>query len=181
DPRSCPTRRSSDLKAIGIGEGLVGSLVVSDRKLYDRLAKNAANAGFLRLLGDRILEVIHIAVGRRSAADHLCEAEARADADEFFIYVLGLGREDVFRQPLVKIGVVRDAAKWRHRNVRVRVDEAGDDGLSAGVDRRYRTIFPRDLGGRADGDDILPTDGDRAILYHPFRAIHGYNVTADDQ
>jgi len=43
-------------------------------KIDDRLAENSAHPGLFRDAGDRILEVVHVRVGRDSATDHLDHA-----------------------------------------------------------------------------------------------------------
>ena len=76
-------------------------LIIGDRKIDDSFAEDAAHSGFECLIGDRIFEVIHVAVGRGAAANHFRQAQTRADAHKVFGDVFGFRREDVFGQPLL--------------------------------------------------------------------------------
>ena len=165
----------------GIGHRLGICLVVRDRKIDDRLAEHTAHPGFLGLGSDRILEVIHIAIRRSSAADHLGHAETRAGTDELLGHVLSLGREDEFRKPVVKVEIVRDAAKQGHRGVCVSVDESGDDGLAGGVDGAGGTILPGNLRRGANRDDLVSLNSDCSVLDDAVRTVHCDNGAAGDK
>ena len=56
------------------------------------------------------------------------------------------------------------AAKKRHGDVRVAVDETGEDQLAAGVDGLRGGVFRFDFGAWADRDDGVAFDGDRAVV-----------------
>src|SRR5437867_4496711 len=51
----------------------------------------------------------------------------RSPLHELARHVLRFSREDVVMQPIHEIAVVRDAPEERHRDVRVSVDEAGQN------------------------------------------------------
>ena len=148
------------------------SLIVSDGKVYDRLAEHAAHASLHRLVRDGILEVVHIAVGGRAAANHFGESEPCADAHELFGNILRFSREDVFRQPLLQIKIVCQPAKERHRHVRVAVDETGNDDLAARINRLARGVFSLYLGALADGNDATITHDDCAVFDNAPLVIH---------
>ena len=54
--------------------------------------------------------------------------------------VFAFRREDVLLEPLHQREVVSEAAIQHHRRVRVRVDQAGEDDLPAGVERFLRRV-----------------------------------------
>src|SRR5207247_4135170 len=129
---------------------------------------------------DGVFEVIHVAVGRGAAAQHLSEAQARAYADKIFSDVLGFGGKDVFREPLLQIQVVCQPAKQSHRHMRVTIDEARDDYLAVGVHYFARSIGSIDFGGAADGNDAAALAGNRAVFDHLARLVHSYHGSASD-
>ncbi len=108
-------------------------LIVGDWKIDDRLAEHTANACFRSFVGDRVFEVIHVAVGRRATANHFGQSEARPDANKLFRDVLCFRRKDVLRQPLLQIEIVGETTKQDHRNVRVAVDQTRRDDLARRV------------------------------------------------
>ena len=134
----------------GVGECRLWRFIVRDRKSDDRLAQHPAHAGLFGLVGDRVFKVIHVAVRRRPATDHLGHPETRAGPDKLFVNVLGLGRKDEFCKPVVKVQVVRNAAKQRHRSVRVGIDQPRDDGLAGRVDGAFGSQIFGHHGPRPD-------------------------------
>ena len=84
-----------------IGHPLFIRLVVGDWEIDQRFAEHAPHARFKGLVSDRIFKVIHIAVGGGAAPNHFCQTQARAHAHEFFVYVFGFGRKNVFSKPLL--------------------------------------------------------------------------------
>ena len=139
--------------------------VVRNRKIDDCLAEHASHAGLESFIGNRIFEIIHIAVGRCAAANHFRQAQTRADADKVFGDVLGFGRKNIFREPLLQVEVVSDAAKQSHRHVRVTVDEAGNHNLPAGVDDFTSRVTAVYFGSLANGNDSTALDRDSTIVY----------------
>src|SRR5690606_4167725 len=94
----------------------------------------------------------------------------------------GLGGKDKFREPLLKVKVIRYAAKQRHRDVGVRIDQAGDDGTAAGIDSIFAAVFRRDLCPSSDGDDLAAAHRNGAVLDHAAVRIHrDYGTTRDDK
>ena len=62
------------------------------------------------------------------------------------------------------------------------VDQArGENGVGA-VEPLLRAVTAVDLGARADVDDVIAGDGDRAILDHAALRVHGdYPARAPDR
>ncbi len=57
-------------KLLNIRHRLGIALVVSNWKVDDGFTQHATNTRFRRLIGDRVFEVIHVAVGRGATANH---------------------------------------------------------------------------------------------------------------
>src|SRR5438270_9757429 len=108
-------------------------LVIGDGKVDHGFAEHAAHAGFRSFISDCVFEIIHIAVSRRAAANHLSQAETSSDSHEFFGYILGFGGKNIFSQPLLQIEIVGEPTKQSHWYVRVAVDEPGNDDLAGRI------------------------------------------------
>src|SRR5688500_14493157 len=75
---------------LDVGHRLFMRLVVSDGKINDSFSENSSHACLRSFIGDCILEVVHIAVRSRTAANHFGETETRANANKLFGDVLRL-------------------------------------------------------------------------------------------
>src|SRR5262245_57761335 len=106
-------------KLLNVSHSFGIRLVISDGKVDDGLTEETTNTRFRSIISDRIFEVIHVAVGRRPTANHLSQTETSADPHKLFRNVLGFSREDVLRQPLLQIEIIRKSAKQDHRDMRV--------------------------------------------------------------
>ncbi len=148
--------------------------VVRDGEIDPGLPKNAAESRSLGLIGFSIFEIIHVGESGGAAADHFGEREAGAPPHIVFGNVPGLGGENKFAQPIIERDVVFEPAHQDHRDVRMAINEAGDNELAGGVDG----LFGRDAfwkrGGdfRADGDDFITADGKESILEDAAVTIH---------
>ncbi len=131
-------------------EGLGGRPMIGCGKIDDGLAENAAHPGLFGDAGDRILEVVHIRIGRDAAADHLDQAQPRSPLDKVFGHVLRFGGEDIFLEPVVEGMVVSKATEQAHGRVRMAVYESGEDQRAAGVDRSTGAMARFDIGSPAD-------------------------------
>ena len=167
-------------KSLGVGNGLARCFIVGDRKLYDRLAKHSTHAGLFCFVGDGILKVVHVAIGRCSTPDHLSQTQPRTGPHELLIDILSLCRKDVFGQPVVEVEIVRDAAKQRHGDVGVSIDEAGYDDLAGSVDGSFGTNAGRSF-SLSDKLDLSAGYSNSSIFDHPPVLIHGNDRSADDK
>ena len=77
--------------------------------------------------------------------------------------------------------VVGEAAEERHRDVRVAVDEPGDDEIAARVDDRRRRVRTGDRVARSDRDDRSVAHGDAAVGQDPPSGIHGHDDAAEHE
>ena len=68
-------------------------------------------------------EEVHVVAARDAASEHLRGGEQRSVVDEIGIDEAALARPDRLLEPCLERNVVGDAAKQRHRGMRVRVDQ----------------------------------------------------------
>ena len=163
----------------GPREPLFGSLRVRHRELDDRLPQDAAQPGGPGHLRDLLLEVVHVRVGRRAGLDHLERGQARPDPYELGRDGLGLGREDVFLQPVHQREIVGEPAVHHHRRVGVGVDEPGQHDLRPGVDRFGGRELRGNRGRCIDVDDVGAGNRDGAWRDDSMRGILGKDGAAD--
>ena len=105
----------------------------------------------------------------RSSTGH---TETRSGTDELLVNVFRLGREDKFRQPILQIEIVGDAAKERHRGVRVCIYQARNDGFAGSVDGLCCPKASSKVGGGANLDDFILVDRYGTVLDHAPVLIH---------
>ena len=98
-----------------------------------------------RSLGDDFLEVVHVREAGRARPDHLRAAQVRAERDKIRPDELALDRHHVAEQPDVEPQVVGQTAQHRHRDVGVRVDEAGHHYAAGTVDRLLGLVIRFDV------------------------------------
>src|SRR6185369_1899956 len=127
---SLPTRH----KLLDVSHAFSVRLIVSDRKVDDGFTENTTNTRFCSLIRDRVLEVIHVTVGRRPTANHFSQTETSADTHKLFRDVLRFSRKDVLRQPLLQIEIIRETTKQDHRHMRVAINQTGCNDLARRVD-----------------------------------------------
>ena len=102
-------------------------------------------------------EIVFAATGR-TAAQHFGDRKLDAIAHELRPHDLGFGRPDVMLQPRHQRQIVGQAAHQRHRIVRVRVDEPGDQRVRRKIDApcidvlRSRRVDRQDIDNRITGD-----------------------------
>ncbi len=164
----------------GAREAVRRCLRVRYRKADDRLAEDAAQARLLRRAGNFLFEVVHVRVRRRPGFNHLEGGEPRSRPHELGRDRLGLGGKDVLLQPVHEREIVREPAVQDHRGVRVRVDEAGHDGLAGGVNRLRRSKPGRNRVGGIDGDDVAAVHRDRPGRQDTAGRIDGDDDPAGD-
>ena len=156
-----------------VSQGLGGSFVVRGGEVDDRLAQDAAHAGFFCYARDDILEVIHVGVGGDAAAQHFQDAEPRAARHEVFVYVVGFGGEDVLLQPFIEGEIVGQAAEEAHGGVGVAVDQAGKNQGAFCVEPGCRCGIVRfDVAAFAYGLDRIAGDGQGAVFDEGMGCIH---------
>ncbi len=158
------------LERFGVGRG----------KDQNRLAQQAPQADLGHLLGDGLFIIEHVGEAGDTGANHLGTGHARAQLDEVGRDELTLDGHQV-AQPHIQAQVVVQAAHEGHGDVGVSVDKAGhDDGVGA-VDGLGRLIVARHGVGRADGDDGVAANGDRAVFIHVKALVHGHDGSAVKQ
>jgi hypothetical protein len=161
-------------------EGGLGCLVVRGGEADDGLPEHTPKAGPVHGAGDFLLKVVHVREGGGSAPGHLDAGQERSPVHELSVDVLGLGRENDALQPFHEREVVRDSSEQDHGGVTVRVDQAGDDQVPAGVEGLPR--LGQGLAGGEDGLDDPAADRHRASLEHPHLGIHGdHGAPTDEQ
>jgi hypothetical protein len=166
---------------LGGAQALVGVLQARHGLVHHRGRAEAAQPGRLRGLRDLVLVEVHVGEGGGAGADHLPRREARAPLHELGRHVQAFRRPDVLRQPDHQLHVVGHAAQQRHRDVRVRVDEAGHHDAARGVDRLRGGEARRELAGGAHGHDALAAHGHGAVLHHAEAGVHGDDRSAREQ
>ena len=127
-------------------EGLLRRLIVRSGKIDDRFGEHASHAGFLRDPRYGIFEIVHVAIGGRSATQHFEKTQPSGPDDKILGHVSRFGRKNIFVEPFVERKVVGNAAEQAHGRVRVAVDQAGHDDAAARVDYFRRFVFRFDLG-----------------------------------
>ena len=93
-----------------------------------------AHAGLERRLERGIGKEIHVVEARDAAAQHLGAGGKRAIAHKLGGDMALLGRPDVLLEPAHQRQVVGQPAHQRHRCVRVRVDQPGDEDVLGELD-----------------------------------------------
>ena len=120
-------------------------------------------------------EIVLVAAGG-AAAQHLGDRELDAVGDELRPDHFRLGRPDVLLQPAHQRQVVGDAAQQRHRVVRVRVDQAGDQRVLVDATTRFARREARArVGDRQQRDDAIAVDRDGVVFEH-----HAVRLDRDD-
>src|SRR3984893_10421904 len=118
-------------KSFDISHCLGIGFVVRNGKIDYRLPQNPSYTSFGCFISDGVFEVVHIAVGGSPAANHFRQSQSRSRANEFLGNVFRFRWKDKLCQPVLKIEVVSQASKQRHRNVRMPVDKTWNDNLPA--------------------------------------------------
>ena len=80
----------------------------------------------------------------------------------------------------MQIEIIRDAPKQSHRDVRVPVDETGNDDLALRVNYLTGTVVEIHQGSRVDRNDAAVFDSNAAVFDHAPRAVHRDDSTASD-
>ena len=151
-------------KSVGELQRVGRSFCIGDREADDGLPEHAAHARLFGRLGHHVLEVVHVGEGGCAAEQHFSAGEARSPADEVGRDVLGLGREDVFLEPVLQPEVVGDAAEQGHGGVGVGVDEAGSDQRIGAVQTLPGLKAAVDFRSAAHGDDAVGAHGDGSVF-----------------
>src|ERR1043166_6552575 len=159
-------------KALYVDQTCFVRLVVSYGKIKQRFAQNAAHSCFERLVGNRVFEIIHVAVGRCAAANHFGQSEPRSHAHKILGDIFGFGRKDVSGKPLLKVEIVGDPPKQSHRHVRVPVDETRNQHFAGRINNFARRILSLDIGSASDVDDTAFLNRNTTVVYDTARAIH---------
>ena len=169
-------------ETLGVAERGLPCFVIRNREVDQSLSEDGTHTCLLGLFGDDILEVVHIDIGRRPAPDHLDQPQPGARSHEFACDVPGFGGEDIFRQPLLQVEIIGDAAEERHGDMGVGVDQSRQDGFSPCDDRAPCPVLPGFECRRiSDFDDALPADGDKTIFIEMTIAVHGDDSAPDNQ
>ena len=90
-----------------------------------------------------------------------------------------LRRPHVLLEPGVQRQVVGEAAKERHRDMGVGVDEAGDHQAPCGVDDSRATVGRSNLRARAERNDRIAVNRQRAVRQNGAALIHGDDDAAE--
>ena len=160
----------------GAGEDVVERRAV-DRgdEAREAFAEERAAADLLDGVAHGVLEHVHVEERGAAVADELKAREARGVADALR-RERRLGGEDVVLKPLHEREVVGVAAQDAHGDVRVAVDEAGEDhGLSEVADG-LGGMAGAEIGGGADVGDFGSGDKDRAVAEDVARGVLGDDV-----
>ena len=127
-------------------EGLLRRFVVWSGKIDDSFGEHAAHSGFFCHARNGIFEIVHIAIGGRSAAQHFEKTQPRSPNHKILCDVARFGRENIFLEPLVERKIIGNAAEEAHGCVGVAVDQSGHDDATACVDYFRRFVFRFNLG-----------------------------------
>ena len=169
-------------KLFSIGERLSFALVVRRGKIDKRFPQHPAHACGFGFLRDSVFKVIHIGKGRDATTNLFRRRQPRSPADKFFVHILGFGREDVFVEPVVERDVIVQAAEQGHRHMSVAVDEPRQNQLAFGINCRGGRVLGFKFRTGGDGDDLISSHSDGAVLEDLASSVHGDNSsTADKQ
>src|SRR6267378_427775 len=159
---------------LGVGGHFGLVFVVGHGEIDPGFAKDSAQAGGFGLFGFGVFKVIHVGERGGAAADHFGEREAGAPADVVFGDVARFGGEDELAEPVVEGDVVFQPAHQHHGDMRVPVDQAGDDQLAGGIDGLFCGEALWKCGGDvlADGDDFVAADGEEAVFEDAAVGVH---------
>jgi len=86
----------------------------------------------------RLGEKIHVVEARNASSQHLGACEQSPVRDELRRHVARLGRPDVLIEPARECAVVGQPAHQRHRRMRVRVDEPGNQHVLGEIDGAWK-------------------------------------------
>jgi len=170
-----PHRRLRVLKRLG-GRGKVGRLEIDDG-----LAQPAAQAGFADRPRDVILKIIHVDDGGRPAADHFGAAEQARLIYEARVDQLGLKRKDVPAEPGHQLHVVRHTPHGIHGDVRVQIDQPGQNPPVAQPLRPASPHLPSDRLQLPDRDNGVAADRNGAGFPDGHLRVHGHDMVRYDQ
>ena len=147
--KACGTSRDDQIvtlplldEALYVSHRLGIGLVVSYGKVYDGLTENSADTGLGGFVRYRVFEVVHVAVGCGTTANHLRQAQTSAGAHKVFGNVLRFGGKDILRQPILQIEVVCQSTKQNHGDMSMPIDEARNNCPVGGIDRLTSGVFP---------------------------------------
>ena len=160
-------------ESFGVGQHFSFGLIVGRGEIDESFAQHAAHAGGFGLLRHRVFEVIHVGESRDAAANLFRRRQARAPADELLIHILGFGRENIFVEPVIERDVIVQAAKQRHGDVGVAIDEPGQDEGAFGIDGLRSGVLGFEFGARTDGDDGVSPHGHGAVVEDSAGGVHG--------
>ena len=127
-----------------------------------------------RGFGDGIFEVVHVRKRRHARPDHLRAAQPGTHLHELWRDEFTLDRHHITHQPYIQPQVVGQAAQQRHGDVRVRVNQAGNNRTVVAIDNFSSRVIAQDFIGRANGDNRLTLDGKRAVVDQRVRIVHGH-------
>jgi hypothetical protein len=151
--------RRETLRQVGVGIGRIRR-----RKIEHRHADQRAHAGGLERLRGGVRIKIHVRRGCDTARKHLRGRVERPVVNEFGRYVQSFARPNLCGEPSLQRDIVSDAAKERHRGVRVRVHEARDQHVRRQRHARARSKGISGLRRRQNGDNAAAVDDQRVIV-----------------
>src|SRR5687768_15880891 len=156
-------------------------LVIRNRKIDDRFTKNTAHTSLCSLIGDRVFEVVHVAIGGRTTTNHLRETEPRANAHKLLRHIFRFRRKDVLRQPLLQIEIISESTKQDHRHMRVTIDQPRRNHPAKRLQLFPRRVSTLDLGPWSNRDDASTRDRNSTIVNNATRTVHRHNRPTENQ
>jgi len=156
-----------------IGQTVLIAGGVRGGELENRLAEHGAHPYLSSGAGDFRFVVVHIREAGCAAADHLRAGQERAIVAEFRADKLAFNGHHISHEPDVEPQVIGQAAQKGHRHVRVGVDQARHDDLTATLDGLSGGIGCRDSLPGTNGCDGIAFDGNCAIRKNIVALVHG--------